>query len=240
MSVLPEYAHGRISIPWWYGLGYMFGWTTAGIIGIGRVKTMEVILSNITIIAMVACALVGSLAFTVFMAISKFEKQKADAEKLRTKIAENGRDPSAEDQLTSAEKWELTKASKFDKIFLIADAMTVILGTALACAILILANDRIGDEWEYYAVYGLILGLIATWFLYELVIKSVAAGEWQKKSADAFRLVKSVADKTAEMNGGYAALVDKLIASGVKKKQAEKLAKQMVIANPDLLEEKEE
>lgn len=239
MSVLPEYAHGRISIPWWYGLGYVFGWTTAGIIGIRRNETMEIILSNITIIAMVVCALVGSLAFTVFMAISKYEKQRTDAEKLRSKIAESGRDPDAVDQLTSAEKWELTKANKFDRIFIIADAMTVILGTALACAVLILANGRIGDEWEYYAVYGLVLGIVATWFLYELVIKDVAAGQWQKKSADAFRLVKSVADKTAEMNGGYAALIEKLVASGVKKKQAEKLAKQMVIANPDLLEKEE-
>lgn len=239
MSVLPEYAHGRISIPWWYGLGYVFGWTTAGIIGIRRNETMEIILSNITIIAMVVCALIGSLAFTVFMAISKYEKQRTDAEKLRSKIAESGRDPDAVDQLTSAEKWELTKASKFDKIFIIADAMTVILGTALACAVLILANGRIGDEWEYYAIYGLIMGILATWFLYELVIKDVAAGQWQKKSADAFRIVKSVADKTAEMNGGYAALIEKLVASGVKKKQAEKLAKQMVIANPDLLEKEE-
>ena len=239
MSVLPEYAHGRISIPWWYGLGYVFGWTTAGIIGIRRNETMEIILSNITIIAMVVCALVGSLAFTVFMAISKYEKQRTDAEKLRSKIAESGRDPDAVDQLTSAEKWELTKASKFDRIFIIADAMTVILGTALACAVLILANGRIGDEWEYYAIYGLIMGILATWFLYELVIKDVAAGQWQKKSADAFRIVKSVADKTAEMNGGYAALVEKLVASGVKKKQADKLAKQMVIANPDLLEKEE-
>ena len=220
-------------------MGYVFGWTTAGIIGIRRNETMEIILSNITIIAMVVCALVGSLAFTVFMAISKYEKQRTDAEKLRSKIAESGRDPDAVDQLTSAEKWELTKASKFDRIFIIADAMTVILGTALACAVLILANGRIGDEWEYYAIYGLIMGILATWFLYELVIKDVAAGQWQKKSADAFRIVKSVADKTAEMNGGYAALVEKLVASGVKKKQADKLAKQMVIANPDLLEKEE-
>ena len=100
-----------------------------------------------------------------------------------------------------------------------------------------LRNERIGNEWEYYAVYGLILGLLATWFLYELVIKDVAAGQWQKKSADAFRIVKSVADEAAEVEGGYAALVQKLIASGVKKKEADKLAKEMIVANPDLLKE---
>ena len=47
-------------------------------------------------------------------------------------------------------------------------------------------------------------------------------------------------DKAAEVSGGYPALVQKLIASGVKKKQADKLAKQMVIANPDLLKKEDE
>ena len=46
-----------------------------------------------------------------------------------------------------------------------------------------------------------------------------------------------MADETAEVEGGYAALVQKLIASGVKKKQADKLAKEMIVANPDLLKE---
>lgn len=240
MSMLPEYRHGRVSIPWWYGLGYIIGWTMGGwVFGIWR-DTMDIILSNTAIIAMVVSSLVGSAAFIICMAVSKYEKQKADAEKLRTKIAENGRDPTDEAQLTANEKWELTKASKFDKIFLIAYAVNISLGTALACIILILAEDRIPDEWVYYAAYGLVLGIVAAWFLYETVIKSVAAGEWQKKSADAFRIVKSVADETAEVNGGYQALVQKLIASGVKKKQADKLAKQMVIANPDLLKESEE
>ena len=235
MSVLPEYAHGRISIPWWYGLGYLFGWSTAGIIGIRRVHTMEILLSHEAIIAMVVCALIGSLAYTVFTAVSKFEKQRTDAEKLRSKIAESGRDPTDLASLSPAERWEITKASKFDKIFIIADVMTVVLGTALACAVLILANEKVGTEWEYYAVYGLIMGIVATWFLYETVIKAVAAGEWQKKSADAFRLVKANVDKVAEVEGGYAALVQKYINNGISKKEAQKLAKEAIVANPDLL-----
>lgn len=235
MSVLPEYAHGRISIPWWYGLGYLFGWITAGIIGIKGDNTMEIILSNMAIIAMTVSTLVGSLAFTISIALSKYAKQKTDAEKLKSKIAESGRDPDDLASLTAAERWEITKASKFDRMFLIAYTLTAILGTLLACAVLIMASDRIADDWEHFAVYGLIMGIVASWFLYETVTKSVMAGEWQKKSADAFRLVKANVDKVAEVEGGYAALVQKYINNGISKKEAQKLAKEAIVANPDLL-----
>ena len=235
MSVLPEYAHGRISIPWWYGLGYLFGWITAGIIGIKGDNTMEIILSNMAIIAMTVSALVGSLAFTISIALSKYAKQKTDAEKLKSKLAEAGRDPDDLASLTAAERWEITKASKFDRMFLVAYTLTAILGTLLACAVLIMASDRIADDWEHYAVYGLIMGIVASWFLYETVTKSVMAGEWQKKSADAFRIVKANVDKVAEVEGGYAALVQKYINNGISKKEAQKLAKEAIVANPDLL-----
>lgn len=218
-------------------MGYIFGWTTAAVIGIRRNETMEIILSNITIIAMVASAFVGSLAYTVIMAISKYGKQKADAEILRSKIAESGRDPDAADQLTAAEKWELNKAKKFDRIFLVTDMVTVILGTALACAIL-LATDG-PDDWMCYAVLGLVSGIISTWFLYELIMKDVAAGQWHKKSAEAFRIVKSVADKAAEMSGGYTALVQRYIDYGFGRKDAEKMARDAVVNNPDLMKREE-
>jgi len=235
MSVLPQYASGRISIPWWYGLGYIFGWITAGIIGIKGDNTMEIILSNMAIIAMAISALVGSLAFTVSIALSKYAKQKTDAEKLKSKLAEAGRDPEDLASMTAAERWEITKAQKFDRMFLIAYALTAVLGTALACAVLIMASDRIANDWEHFAVYGLIMGIVASWFLYETVTKSVMAGEWQKKSAEAFQLVKTVADKTAEVEGGYTALVQKYVANGISKKEAQKLAKEAIVANPDLL-----
>lgn len=218
-------------------MGYIFGWTTAAVIGIRRNETMEIILSNITIIAMVASAFVGSLAYTVIMAISKYGKQKADAEILRSKIAESGRDPDAADQLTAAEKWELNKAKKFDRIFLVTDMVTVILGTALACVIL-LATDG-PDDWMCYAVCGLVSGIISTWFLYELIMKDVAAGQWHKKSAEAFRIVKSVADKAAEMSGGYTALVQRYIDYGFGRKDAEKMARDAVVNNPDLMKREE-
>lgn len=202
---------------------------------------MDIILSNISAIAMVVCALVGSSAFMVFNAVSKYEKQKTDAEKVKYKITVEGRDPDNPEQLTPAEKWEISKASKFDKIFLFADAAAVSLGTALACAVLIFKSDAIGgDAWEMYAVYGLVLGILATWLIYETVLKYVAAGEWQKKTADAFRVVKAVADEAAEIGGGYPTLVQKFIDNGFSKKEAQKLAKDAIIANPDILKPKDE
>ena len=197
---------------------------------------MEIILSNLAIIAMAVSALVGSLAFTISIALSKYAKQKTDAEKLKSKLAEAGRDPEDLASLNAAERWEIVKAQKFDRMFLIAYALTAVLGTALACAVLIMASDRIADDWEHYAVFGLIAGIVASWFLYETVTKSVMAGEWQKKSAEAFRIVKAVADKTAEVEGGYAALVQKYIVNGISKKEAQKLAKEAIVANPDLLD----
>ena len=197
---------------------------------------MEIILSNLAIIAMAISALVGSLAFTISIALSKYAKQKTDAEKLKSKLAEAGRDPEDLASLTAAERWEIVKAQKFDRMFLIAYALTAVRGTALACAVLVMASDRIADDWEHFAVYGLIAGIVASWFLYETVTKSVMAGEWQKKSAEAFRIVKTVADKTAEVEGGYAALVQKYIANGIGKKEAQKLAKEAIVANPDLLD----
>ena len=239
MSVLPQYARGRISIPWWYCFGWISAWVAAGLFGIKENETMEIVLSNVTIIAMAVASFVGSIAFCISIALSKYAKQKADAVKLERKIAEGGRDPEDLEVLTASEKWELSKAGKFDKIFLIGYALTAIIGALLACAVLIIAQERIADEWMTYAVYGLILGIIGAWFLYETVTKSVMAGEWQKKSEDAFRIVKAATDKAAEVEGGYEALIAKLVASGVKKSEAKKIAKEMIVANPDLLTKEE-
>ena len=201
---------------------------------------MDIILSNASVIAMVVSALIGASIYSALQAISKYEKQKTDAEILRRKIAENGRDPSAEDQLTAMEKWELTKADKFDKIFLFAYAVATSLGIALACAVMILAvRERIPDAWEYYAVYAFVLSIVATWFINETVIKYVALGQWEKKMADAFRIVVAVVDKAAEISGGYPALVQKYIDNGFSKKEAAKLAKEAIVANPDLLKKEE-
>ena len=61
----------------------------------------------------------------------------------------------------------------------------------------------------------------------------------KKATVEALNGVKSTADKAAEVEGGYEALIAKLVASGVKKSEAKKLAKEMIVANPDLLTKEE-
>lgn len=239
MSVLPQYARGRISIPWWYCFGWMSSWGMAGVLGIKENETMEIILSYATTIALAVASAIGSLVFCIALALSKYAKQKADAVKLERKIVESGRDPSDLESLTACERWELEKAQKFDKIFLFGYALTAGLGALLASSVLLIAEAKIGDAWETYAVYGLILGIAGAWFLYETVTKSVMAGEWQKKSEEAFRIVKAVADKAADVAGGYDALIAKLLASGVSKSEVKQMAKEMIVANPDLLNKQE-
>jgi hypothetical protein len=218
----------------------MSSWAVAGIFGIKENETMEIIISNITLIAMAVASVVGAFAFCIAMALSKYAKQKTDATKLERKVAESGRDPENIESLTASEKWEISKATKFDKIFLIGYALTAIMGALLACAVLIIAQERLGDEWMTYAVYGLVLGIVGAWFLYETVTKSVMAGEWQKKSEEAFRIVKAATDKVAEVEGGYDALINKLMASGIKKSEAKKLARVMIADDPSILDKKEE
>ena len=240
MSVLPQYARGRISIPWWYCFGWISAWVAAGLFGIKENETMEIIISNITLIAMAIASVVGSMAFSFSLALSKYAKQRTDAVKLERKIVDSGRDPENVECLTASEKWELDKAKKFDKIFFIGYTLNAIVGALLACAVLIIAQEKLADEWMIFAVYGLVLGIVGAWFLYEAVTKSVMAGEWQKKSEEAFRIVKAVADKAAEVEGGYDALISKLMASGIKKSEAKKLARVMIADDPSILEKKEE
>lgn len=227
MSILPTWHKGRVCVPWWYGLGYA-GWLAVGIsIGIRSYDTMVTALSFESTVALVACAFVGALAYTVFYAVSKYEKQKADAAKLQASIAASGRDPAAEDQLTPAERWELNKAKKFDRIFLIADAFAVIIGAGLAAAAIYLYGHNImEDSFVKYGVLGFLAGIVVTLVINETLVKNAAQGLWEEKSAEAFQIVKAVADDVIEANGGLEALTAKLVAQGFSKREAKKLAKQ--------------
>ena len=237
MSIWPRIYHGRVCVPWWYGLGYAL-WVAilAYIIGI-QSDTMEIYLSMESLIALIICAFVGSLAYTIFGALSRWEKQRTDAEKVRNAVAASGRDPTDDAQLTAAEKWDLTKAQKFDRLFLVADILQVIIGTGLAVAILYLFGGAvIEDEFAKYGVFGFVLGIFATLIIYETLVKTAVSGLWQKKSADAFRVVATVANEVVEANGGLQALIDKYLAAGLSKKEAREMAKAKIIEDPDYLD----
>lgn len=237
MSIWPVFRHGRVCVPWWYGLGYC-AWVAviAYIIGI-QSDTMDIYLSMESLIVLVICALVGSLAYTIFGALSRWEKQRTDAEKVRNAVAASGRDPTDDAQLTASEKWDLTKAQKFDRLFLVADILQVIIGTGIAVAIMYLFGGAvIEDEFAKYGVLGFVAGIIVTLILYETLVKTAVSGLWQKKSADAFRVVATVANEVVEANGGLQALIDKYLTAGLSKKEAREMAKAKLIEDPDYLD----
>lgn len=237
MSIWPRIYHGRVCVPWWYGLGYC-AWVVviAYLIGISRSDTMDIYLSMESLIALVICAFIGALFYTVFGALSRYEKQRTDAEKIRNAVAASGRDPTAEDQLTASEKWELKKACKFDRLFLVADIFQVIIGTGIAVAILFLfGGSVIEDQFAKYGVLGFVAGIIVTLIIYETLVKTAVAGLWEKKSAEAFRVITTVADEVVEANGGLQTLIDKYTAAGLSKREAREMAKAKLIEDPDYL-----
>lgn len=195
---------------------------------------MAIVLSTESLVALIICAFVGSLAYVVLNALSSYKKQKADAAKIQDKVAASGRDPTQLDQLTTEERWELTKAQRFDKIFIVADVLAVIIGTGLGIAILYLFGGAfMADECAKYGVLGFFAGLIATLVVYETLIKAAAKGEWSDKSAEFFQGIKAVAEDAIESNGGLEALIKKYVAAGFSKREAKKLAKQKLVETID-------
>lgn len=237
MSIWPRWHHGRVCIPWWYGLGYTVWIVALAYFGMKERDTMDVYLSTESLIALVVCAFVGSLAYTLFYAVSNYEKQKRDAEEIRNAVAASGRDPQDEAQLTAGEKWEIAKAQKFDRIFLIADILAVIIGTGLGAAFVYLFGGAyVEDAFVKYGVLGFLAGIIATLVLNETLVKNAAKGLWQEKSAEAFRIISSVAEDAVEASGGIQVLIDKYVAAGLTKREARDLAKQKLLEDPNILE----
>ena len=229
MSVLPEWHNGRVSIPWWYGLGYPVVWATIGVwIGISAGDIMMDI-STASALAMIVLAFIGSGAYFVFYGISKYREQKAQAEELKAKIVASGRDPADATALTIKEKWEISKCQKFDKIFLVADILGVIISTGVAVAVMYLYGiqaGRIADDWAMVGASAFIAGLIAAWFINETLVQTAANGEWQKKAKEAFRTVQpAIEGAIKEGTSRLDELVAKYLQAGCTKKEAKELAK---------------
>lgn len=229
MSVLPIYRNGRVCIPWWYGLGYPLVW---GIIGVGigiKAGDNMMDISTASAIAMIVLAFIGSGAYFVFYGISKYREQKAQAEELKAGIVAEGRDPADPTALTVKERWEINKCAKFDKIFIIADILGVIISTGLAVAVLYfygIQAGRISDDWPMVAASAFIAGLIAAWFINETLVQTAAKGEWQQKAKEAFRIAKpAIEGAIKESTSRLDELVAKYVAAGCSKKDAKELAK---------------
>lgn len=234
MSILPQWHKGRVCIPWWYGLGYPILWCSVGLaIGIRTSDISMIELDFYCMVATVICALVGALVYVVYNAVSKYEKQRTDAAQLRDKIALSGRDPTNTELLTAAEKWDLTKAQKFDRLFVIVDVLAVLIsaGLAIACVWLYGAKYLTPDAWVEYAVVAFFAGIVVALFLDVTVISAIGTSEWEKKKQAAFQSATSIVEQTAtKAVSRRDELVQDFIAKGCTRKEAEALAKEALLA----------
>ena len=238
MAITPHMADGHLCIPWWYVLGYPA--YIAGVLAIGGIKMDP----ELTTLAMLVCSILGASAYVILGAIAKYEKQKTDAAQLKSKIAANGRDPDNAAQLTPAERWEIKKAQKFDKIFLIADAVAIIVASAFSYAVLhYFGQDYLTPEaWEEYAVAGIAVGIISALFLDKTVMQWVAKGLWEAKTAKAFQLAAPIIEEAikAPAMSKIDELVQAYISGGFAPKKAKKLAEEYVANHPECLRATEE
>ena len=236
MSILPKFHNGRVCIPWWYGLGYPAVWLTIGLAFgiIGRDSMIEI--STASAIAMTVCALVGAIFYVVLNAFSKYEEQRTDADELKDKIATSGRDPTDLNALTAKERWDLTKAQKFDKMFIVIDALAVLISAGLAVAGVYFFGDRIHlVTWEEYALVAFFAGLLVAFVMDMTIIKALGTAEWEKKKQAAFQGVTAVAEKAVATAAGSRKdeLIAKYLEAGFSRKEAEKAAKEKLIEEID-------
>ena len=232
MSILPKWHNGRVCIPWWYGLGYPILWLAVGVsLGITGRDSMIAISTESTI-ALIVCAFIGTLLYVIAYAFDKYEKQKKDAEEIKDKVVKSGRDPEDPAVLTVSEKWEITKCLKFDRLFIIADIVWVILACVVAVAgLYFYGGQYIEDSMPKFAFAGFIVGIISAWFIGEAFIKTIASGKWSEKAADAFRTVKPLVEETVAKVAGasrFDELVKKYIDAGLSKKEAKKKASEKI------------
>ena len=231
MSILPKWHNGRVCIPWWYGLGYPLLWCAVGI-SFGMRYDSMIELTSISAIAMIVCAVFGALFYVVLNAISNFEKQKTDADALRAKIVQSGRDPADLSTLTVAEKWDLQKVQRFDRLFLIVDIFAVIVSAGLSVAGVIFFGEKIlnPEVWQEYAVATFFIAIIVAWFLDMTILKALGTAEWEKRKQDAFQVVTAAVEEAVATGMTHKdELIAKFVDAGFSKKEAEALAKEAIL-----------
>lgn len=199
---------------------------------------------ELTTIALLACSILGACAYIILGAIAKYEKQRTDAAQLKSKIAANGRDPDNDAQLTAAERWEIKKAQKFDKIFIAADAVAIILASAFSyAAVSYFGVDYLTpDAWQEYGLAGIAGGIISALFIDRTVMQWVANGLWEVKTARAFQYVAPIVEEAvkAPVMSKYDELVQSYIGGGFGKRKAQKMAEDYIANHPECLKAPEE
>lgn len=234
MTALPAVHDGRIAVPWWYvpGRWIVSLGVTGAVVGGNAMEPLET-----TLVAAIVCSAIGAAVYIILTSLARYKKQRTDADKLRSKIATEGRDPLDMEQLSPAERWELTKAQKFDRIFIAVDVVGVILATAAAVGVLyVFGPNWIAPEWQKYAIVGGVLGIIAGWIFDQTIIDAIATCTWQDKTAKAFRIAEAVAVEAAQSTTLMDEMISKFVAAGIAPKEAKEMAKEYILAHPEALE----
>lgn len=138
-----------------------------------------------TMWALVICAIFGSIVYWFLTSTSSYKRQKVQAQELRDKIAGSGRDPTNPDAMTPAERWEIAKVEKFDRLFLIGAAFGILIGAGLAIAVLYMFGGRfLPDTWQYYGLVGFFAGMICALIANRALISIAVSGKWNDKEAE--------------------------------------------------------
>lgn len=183
---------------------------------------MDFILDTSIMWAIVICAAFGSAIFIISSALSGFCKQKKDAEEIKNRIAASGRDPENPSVLTPAERWEIEKAARFDRTFLVTDAIAIIVGAGIAFGIVYgWGPGTIQEDWVHYGFASFFAGLLGAFLADRTITKNVAAGKWDEKAAEFFQDIRS--DGSVEEK--VAALIAKGVPADVARMAVEALSK---------------
>lgn len=138
-----------------------------------------------TMWALVICAVFGSVVYWFLVSTSSFKRQKVQAQELRDKIAGSGRDPTNPDAMTPAERWEIAKVAKFDRLFLFGAIIGAIIGAGLAIAIVYMFGAKyLPDAWQYYGLVGFFAGMICALVANRALISIAVSGKWNDKEAE--------------------------------------------------------
>lgn len=146
-----------------------------------------------TMWALVICAIFGAVVYFILKATSNYKRQKVQAEELRDKIALSGRDPTNENALTPAERWELTKVAKFDRLFIIAYAIGILIGAGLAIAVVYMFGPKyLPDTWQYFGLVGFFAGLICSLVAYKALLEIALKGKWDDRESEFLQSLRDV------------------------------------------------
>ena len=109
----------------------------------------------------------------------------------------------------------------------------VVVGAA-AGVLYVFGPNWIPPEWQYYAIVGLIAGIIAAWIFDQTVIDAIATCTWQDKTRKAFQLTAAAVTEAVETTK-FDELVQTYIAGGLPAKDAKEMAKEYILNHPEIL-----